>query len=351
MRLTGRGQVPVVSSSASACSAYAGWTYRDRLPFAHAGARSRRPRRPRLRPARRPATAPGAGRRSARACSARVRQTGVLRVGMEPDAPPLHFINDRKQEDGFDFRLAGIIAEGLGAKRDPGRRSRLRGPARPAARRRHRRHHGRLRARSVDRRRRLVERLPRLRPLHDRAARAWSSTYRSVQRPRRQAHRDLRRPGGRALGAAEHSRARRSASSRATTAGSRRSRRDQADALIYDYPFAAEEIKAHPRTIIVQYNLNQSKYAVGDPGRQLRPGLRGQRGDRQLQGDAAVRRPDARVPVELVRGLHEAGRRAQDLHGEGGRHAQQDRRQRAEGHRTAGGRSGISTASASPTRT
>ncbi len=36
---------------------------------------------------------------------------------MEPDAPPLHFINDRKQEDGFDFRLAGIIADGLGAKR------------------------------------------------------------------------------------------------------------------------------------------------------------------------------------------------------------------------------------------
>ena len=48
---------------------------------------------------------------------ASVRQTGVLRVGMEPDAPPLHFINDRKQEDGFDFRLAGIVAESLGAKR------------------------------------------------------------------------------------------------------------------------------------------------------------------------------------------------------------------------------------------
>jgi nucleoid-associated protein YgaU len=41
--------------------------------------------------------------------------------------------------------------------------------------------------------------------------------------------------------------------------------RDQADALIYDYPFAAEEIKEHPRTIIVKYNLNQSKYAVGIP--------------------------------------------------------------------------------------
>src|SRR5262245_14202666 len=41
--------------------------------------------------------------------------------------------------------------------------------------------------------------------------------------------------------------------------------KDQADALIYDYPFAAEEIKAHPQTTIVQYNLNQSKYAVGIP--------------------------------------------------------------------------------------
>ena len=41
--------------------------------------------------------------------------------------------------------------------------------------------------------------------------------------------------------------------------------KDQADALIYDYPFAAEEIKAHPRTMIVKYNLNQSKYAVAIP--------------------------------------------------------------------------------------
>jgi LysM repeat protein len=40
---------------------------------------------------------------------------------------------------------------------------------------------------------------------------------------------------------------------------------DRADALIYDYPFAAEEIKAHPHTVIVKYNLNQSKYAAGIP--------------------------------------------------------------------------------------
>ena len=34
-------------------------------------------------------------------------------------------------------------------------------------------------------------------------------------------------------------------------------------ALIYDYPFAAEEIKKHPSTVIARYNLNTSKYSVG----------------------------------------------------------------------------------------
>ncbi len=41
--------------------------------------------------------------------------------------------------------------------------------------------------------------------------------------------------------------------------------RREADALVYDYPFTAEEIKSHPRTKIVQFNLNQSHYAVGVP--------------------------------------------------------------------------------------
>jgi hypothetical protein len=40
---------------------------------------------------------------------------------------------------------------------------------------------------------------------------------------------------------------------------------DEADALIYDYPFAAEEIKAHPRTVIAKYNLNSSKYQIAVP--------------------------------------------------------------------------------------
>jgi hypothetical protein len=41
----------------------------------------------------------------------------------------------------------------------------------------------------------------------------------------------------------------------------------EADALIYDYPFAAVESKEHPQTVIVKYNLNKSKYAVGVPAK------------------------------------------------------------------------------------
>ena len=91
---------------------YAGWTYRQQLPT---DARDEAARRRRRRPAAAaPAPAPPPERKGV---LGNIRQTGVLRVGMEPDAPPLHFINPRKQEDGFDFRLAGIVAEGLGAKR------------------------------------------------------------------------------------------------------------------------------------------------------------------------------------------------------------------------------------------
>lgn len=41
----------------------------------------------------------------------------------------------------------------------------------------------------------------------------------------------------------------------------------QADGLVYDYPFAATEIKTHPRTQIVKFNLNRSHYSVGLPAR------------------------------------------------------------------------------------
>lgn len=41
----------------------------------------------------------------------------------------------------------------------------------------------------------------------------------------------------------------------------------QVDGLVYDYPFAATEIKDHPRARIVKFNLNRTHYAVGLPAR------------------------------------------------------------------------------------
>ena len=292
MRLTGAGRF-LLFLVGLAVLGYAGWTYRDRLleqspadvlVVVHDVAGSTPPaRRPRRR------SAPRHRRRRGPACSARIKQTGVMRVGMEPDAPPLHFLNDRKQEDGFDFRLAGMIAE---ASAPSGCRSSKRTtticPDKLRAGR-HRPDHGRLRARSVDRRRRVVERLSRLRPVHDRA--------RGHGRARSESPSDL---AGKRIAIYDDPAAERWVKENIPNARISKFsgddgwfeavEKDQADALIYDYPFAAEEIKEHPRTMIVKYNLNQSKYAVGVPGRQFRSGLRGQFGDRQVQGDAAVRR-------------------------------------------------------------
>ena len=110
MRLTGAGKF-LLFVVGLAVLGYAGWTYRHRLPISLPGSSSE-PTRSAATPD--PSSPPGPERKGVLAS---VRQSGVLRVGMEPEAPPLHFINARKQEDGFDFRLAGIIAESLGAKR------------------------------------------------------------------------------------------------------------------------------------------------------------------------------------------------------------------------------------------
>ena len=115
MRLTPAGKLLLMLVGLGVLG-YAGWTYRDQLPFEIPGFNDS------TTTGTPPASAPPAGTTDApadgrRGVLASVRQTGVLRVGMEADAPPLHFINDRKQEDGFDFRLAGILSEGLGATR------------------------------------------------------------------------------------------------------------------------------------------------------------------------------------------------------------------------------------------
>ncbi len=113
MRLTGPGRLLLIVVGLAVLG-YAGWTYRDRLGISRLPGTGQTPS---SAPATTPGTASVAEPTQRKGVLGRIKQTGVLRVGMEPDAPPLHFINTRKQEDGFDFRLAAVIAEGIGAKR------------------------------------------------------------------------------------------------------------------------------------------------------------------------------------------------------------------------------------------
>jgi polar amino acid transport system substrate-binding protein len=255
VQLTGVGKA-VLFLVGLAVFGYVGWTYRDQLTS---------------RLSRGVVEAPGTATPAPAADTpqpqkgvlARIKQNGVLRVGMEPDAPPLHFINNRKQEDGFDFRLAAIVGEALGAKR--------------------------VEVVEAD-----YEELP------DRLAKGdvdvimagyvpdpsikgvvWSNGYLDfglcmiVHEGMAATFRSPADLAGKRVAIYDDPAAERWVKENIPSARISKFsgddgwfeavERDQADALIYDYPFAAEEIKAHPRTTIVKYNLNQSKYAVAIP--------------------------------------------------------------------------------------
>jgi polar amino acid transport system substrate-binding protein len=238
---------------------YAAWTYRSQLPAGIPGmgggdtASGETAAPP-------SAAAPAAERRGVLAT---IRETGVLRVGMEEDAPPLHFINDRKQEDGFDFRLAGVIAESLGAKRIQVVEADYEDLP------------DRLRAGEVD----VI--MAGYVPDPSIEGIVWSNGYLDfglcliVHEGMVSTYRSIKDLAGKRIAIYDDPAAERWVQE--NIPGARISKfsgddgwfeaveRDQADALIYDYPFAAEEIKEHPRTVIVQYNLNQSRYAVAIP--------------------------------------------------------------------------------------
>jgi polar amino acid transport system substrate-binding protein len=254
IRLTGAGKFLLVLVGLAVLG-YAAWLYRDRLPFRLPGADEPAPT---AQPS--PAPQPAAGQTGGGAL-ARIKQTGVLRVGMEPDAAPLHFVNDRKQEDGFDFRLAAVLADALGANRVEVIEADYEDLPE------------KLRAGEID----LI--MAGYVPDPSIQGVDWSNGYLdfglvmivhegNVARFRSPA--DL---AGKRVAIYDDPAAERWV--RDNVPNARISKfsgddgwfealeQDEADALIYDYPFAAEEIKAHPQTVIVKYNLNQSKYAVG----------------------------------------------------------------------------------------
>lgn len=247
---------------------YTGWTYRDRLPKFGGDA----PSTPSTSAPAASTAAPGApsgatgaaapaGSRSGLLAS--IRQSGTIRVGMEPEAPPLHFINARKQEDGFDFRLAGVIAESIGAKKVQVVEADYEDLP------------GKLRSGEID----II--MAGYVPDPSIGGVVWSNGYLDfglcliVREGMESTYRSIRDLAGKRVAIYDDPAAERWVQQ--NIPGARISKfsgddgwfeaveRDQADALVYDYPFVVEEIKSHPQTTIVQFNLNQSKYAVGVP--------------------------------------------------------------------------------------
>ena len=259
MRLTAAGKMLLIVVGLAVLG-YAAWTYRGRMPTTAADRPASDTPAPAAAGAATPAPSAAAERQGVLAS---VRQTGVLRVGMEPDAPPMRFINARKQDDGFDFRLAGLIADGLGAKRVQ------------IVEADYDELPDRLRAGDVD----LV--MGGYVPDPSVAGVVWSNGYLDfglcliVSEGMASTYRSVRDLAGKRIAIYDDPAAERWVQQNIPNARISKFsgddgwfeaiERDQADALIYDFPFAAEEIKAHPRTTIVQYNLNESKYAVGIP--------------------------------------------------------------------------------------
>jgi ABC-type amino acid transport substrate-binding protein len=258
VRLTGPGKFLLFLVGLGVL-AFALWTYRDSLPSLPGGGSESTSTTPATTESSTPASTAG----ERRGVLARVRETGVLRVGMEPEAPPLHFINARKQEDGFDFRLAGLVAEGLGANRIAVVEADYEDLP------------DRLRAGEID----VI--MAGYVPDPSIEGIVWSNGYLDfglamiVHEGMAATFRSVRDLAGKRIAIYDDPAAERWVRENIPNARISKFSGDdgwfeavennEADALIYDYPFAAEEIKAHPRTVIVQYNLNQSKYAVGIP--------------------------------------------------------------------------------------
>ena len=253
-RLTGAGKFLLFMVGAGVLG-YAAYMYRDKLPVSlpsfgsKSGSES----------AGSGGSGPGAG------VLARVKQAGVMRVGMEPEAPPLHYINERQQEEGFDFRMAAEIAKRLGVPRVQVVEADYEDLP------------GMMRDGKID----LL--MGGYVPDSSIEGIEWSQGYLDfglcmivaegmawqIKQPS-----DL---AGKVVAIYDDPAAERWVKDNIPNATIRKFSGDngwfeavetgQAAALIYDYPFAATEIKEHPRTVIVKYNLNSSKYAVGVPAK------------------------------------------------------------------------------------
>jgi len=207
---------------------------------------------------------PGAGGPSLRrGVLQEIRSRGAVRVGYEEDAPPMYFRNPQAGDDGFEYQLARLISSEM----------RLASAGPLFVQGAYQDLPGMLRGGQID----LI--VAGYVPDPSLEGVEWSDSYLDfglcLVVLRSSAVSDLSQLSGKTIAIYDDPAAERwvkqnipGARIKAFSGDSgwfEALERREADALVYDYPFAAEEIKRHPRTKIVQFNLNQSRYAVGVP--------------------------------------------------------------------------------------
>lgn len=193
----------------------------------------------------------------------RAKAAGILRVGMEPEAPPMNFANQSGQRDGFDFQVAFELAKKLGIgsvqvieadydelpdKLRAGDVDVLMGGYVPDA--------------SIEK----VE---------------WTDGYLDFGLclivKQGSAVTEPKQLSGKTVGIYKDQAARDYVQQAISGVGSVKEYQETGwfkaldngdiDAIIYDYPFAVEEIKPFSRLRIVKLNLTESKYAIGIPAK------------------------------------------------------------------------------------
>jgi ABC-type amino acid transport substrate-binding protein len=194
---------------------------------------------------------------------ASIRKSGVLRVGMEPEAPPMNFIDEREQRQGLDVQVASAVARRLGASR--------------------------VEVVEAD-----YDELPGLVAsgaadiimggyVPDPSVEGidWSDGYLdfglALIVKQGSAIKEPKHLAGKKVGIYADPAAREWVQANVPTVGKieefqgtgwfRELDQGNVDAIVYDYPFAVEELKPFRRLKIVKLNLNESQYAVGIPTR------------------------------------------------------------------------------------
>lgn len=188
------------------------------------------------------------------------KQAGVLRVAMEPDFPPMYWINEEGKEDGFDYHLALLVAKELGiptvqAVEDD---------------------YSKLPGLAVEGKADMV--MGGYIPDDSIEGVYWSDSYLDFGQclivPRGSTIKNIKQLRGKTIGAYEDPAVikwinenipdKKALVTYEGVGWFRHLEKRDVDAIIYDYPFTVEEIKPFSSSLqIAAFNLNESTYAIG----------------------------------------------------------------------------------------